>query len=60
MEQKVLAAEVRVDEARALTEDPSIATDAASLQEHFQDMADAQSEVDRLYERWAELEARLG
>ncbi len=60
MEEKVLAAEVRVDEARALTEDPSIATDAASLQEHFQDMAEAQSEVDRLYERWAELEAKLG
>ena len=60
MEQKVLAAEVRADEARARTEDPSIATDAASLQERFQDMADAQSEVDRLYERWAELEAMLG
>jgi ATP-binding cassette subfamily F protein uup len=60
MEQKVLAAEVRADEARARTEDPSIATDAASLQERFQDMADAQSEVDRLYERWAELEAMPG
>ena len=60
MEQKVLAAEARADEARARTEDPSIATDAAALQEHFQDMADAQSEVDRLYERWAELEAKLG
>lgn len=60
MEQKILAAELRVDEARTRTEDPSIAADAASLQERFQDMADAQSEVDRLYERWAGLEAMLG
>jgi ATP-binding cassette subfamily F protein uup len=60
MEQRVLAAEVRADEARVRTEDPSIATDAEALHERFQDMADAQSEVDRLYERWAELEAMLG
>ena len=59
MEENVLAAETRVAEALALTEDPSIATDAELLQEHFQAMADAQSEVDRLYERWAELEAKI-
>ena len=60
MEQKILEAEVQADKARARTEDPSITTDPAALQERFQDMADAQSEVDRLYERWAELEAMLG
>jgi ATP-binding cassette subfamily F protein uup len=60
MEKKVLAAEARADEARARAEDPTIATDAAALHKRFQEMADAQSEVDRLYERWAELEAKLG
>jgi len=60
MEQKILAAEVREDEARARTEDPSIAADHGALQERLEDMADAQREVDRLYERWAELEAMLG
>jgi len=60
MEQKILEAEVQADKARARTEDPSITTDPAALQERFQDMADAQREVDRLYDRWAELEAMLG
>jgi ATP-binding cassette subfamily F protein uup len=60
MEERVLAAEGKVNEARASTEDPAIATDAAALHEHFQAMADAQKEVDRLYARWAELEAKLG
>ncbi|NKB87200.1 MAG: ATP-binding cassette domain-containing protein [Acidobacteria bacterium] len=59
MEQKILEAETRAEEARARTEDPAIATDPTKLQERFQAMADAQSEVDRLYARWAELEAML-
>jgi ATP-binding cassette subfamily F protein uup len=60
MEHKVLAAEARADEARKRTEDPSIATNATVLQDRFQEMADAQTEVDQLYARWAELEAKLG
>ena len=59
MEERVLAAEARVAEGRSRTEDPSIATDAAALQERWQALDEAQREVDRLYERWAELEAKL-
>jgi ATP-binding cassette subfamily F protein uup len=59
MEERVLTAEARVAEARVGTEDPSIATDAAALQERLQALDEAQGELDRLYERWAELEAKL-
>jgi len=59
MEERVLAAEARVAEGKSRTEDPSIATDAAALQERLQALDEAQREVDRLYERWAELEAKL-
>jgi ATP-binding cassette subfamily F protein uup len=58
MEERVLAAEARVAAARARAEDPSIATDAAALQERVQALDEARQEVDRLYERWAELEAK--
>ena len=60
MEQRILDAEARVAERRSLTQDPSIATDAAALQERLQALDEAQQEVDRLYERWAELEAKSG
>jgi ATP-binding cassette subfamily F protein uup len=59
MEERVLAAEAQVAERRSRTEDPSIATDAVALQERFQALEEAQREVSRLYERWAELEAKL-
>ena len=58
MEEKVLAAEARLAEAKACAEEPSIATDAAALQERLQAMDEARGEVDRLYDRWAELEAK--
>jgi ATP-binding cassette subfamily F protein uup len=58
-EERVLAAEARLAEARSLAEDPSIATDAAALQQRLQALDEAQQEVDRLYARWAELEAKL-
>ena len=59
MEESVLSAEVLAGEAKAKAEDPSIATDAVALQEHMRAWHEAQREVDRLYERWAELEAKL-
>jgi len=58
MEERVLAAEARVAEESSRSEDPSIATDAAALQERLQALDEARREVDRLYERWAELEAK--
>ena len=58
MEESVLSAEARVAEAKAHAENPSIATDAGALHERLQALDEAQQEVDRLYERWAELEAK--
>ena len=56
MEQRILNAEERVDAARTLAEEPSIAADAGVLQERLAALAEAQHEVERLYARWAELE----
>ncbi|MGZ7079437.1 MAG: ABC-F family ATP-binding cassette domain-containing protein [Thermoanaerobaculia bacterium] len=55
MEETLLAAEERLEFARTRAEDPSIATDAAALQERFTELAAVQEEVDRLYARWTEL-----
>jgi ATP-binding cassette subfamily F protein uup len=58
MEERILDAEARLGEAESRAHDPAIATDAAALQERMQALDEARREVDRLYERWAELEAR--
>ncbi len=55
MEETLLAAEERLEEARSRAEDPSIATDAGALQQRFKELADVQAEVDQLYARWTEL-----
>ena len=59
MEETVLAAEANLAEAKKRAEDPSIASEAAALQQRFAEVAAAQAEVDRLYQRWSELEAKL-
>jgi len=51
--EQTLAGKVRV------LEDPSIASDAGRLQSCSEAAATAQTEVDALYERWAELEGKL-
>ena len=58
MEETVLAAEARLEGARARAEDPSIASDARALETRLGELASAQDEADRLYARWAELEAK--
>ena len=55
IEEKVLAAEARLDAARVAAEDPSVASDAAELQKRFSELAAAQDAVDHLYARWAAL-----
>jgi len=59
LEGEILAAEERVSEAQALMDNPSIAANAALLQEHCQALDDAHKEVERLYERWAELDEKI-
>ncbi|HEX8617692.1 MAG TPA: ABC-F family ATP-binding cassette domain-containing protein [Thermoanaerobaculia bacterium] len=58
MEANVLAAEERLARAKAQAEDPAVAADAHALQQRYAEVAAAQAEIDRLYKRWAELEAK--
>jgi ATP-binding cassette subfamily F protein uup len=58
MEERLLMAEEEVERAKSLAEDPGIASDGAALQERYEALAEAEREVERLYERWAELEAK--
>ncbi|MBI2207152.1 MAG: ABC-F family ATP-binding cassette domain-containing protein [Candidatus Rokubacteria bacterium] len=59
MEEAILDAEAAVEACRRAVEDPAVASNAGALQERFTALAAAQAEVDRLYARWAELEAKL-
>jgi ABC transport system ATP-binding/permease protein len=58
MEAAVLEAESKLAEARRRAEDPAIATDAGLLQERHAEASALGAEVDRLYARWAELDAK--
>jgi len=58
MEEAVLEAEERLGEAEQAVADPAVATDPAALQERALALDARRQEVERLYERWAELEAK--
>jgi ATP-binding cassette subfamily F protein uup len=60
MEQAILEAEEVVGARRREAEDPAIASDAGALQQRHAALETAQAEVERLYARWAELEAKQG
>jgi len=60
IEAAILEAESAVAACRQAAEDPAIASDPAALQARYAALDAAQAEVDRLYARWAELEARGG
>jgi hypothetical protein len=51
-------AERAVEERRRGVEDPAIASNPEALQERLAALEAARGEVDRLYARWAELEAK--
>jgi len=58
MEAKILEAEEALAAAQAAVEDPAVATDAAALRERCETLETVRAEVEKLYARWAELEAR--
>ena len=58
IEERVAKAEEALTRAEEAAADPAIATDAAALQKRFTELAEARAEVDRVYARWAELEAK--
>ncbi len=59
MEGQILLAEATVAECEAGIADPAISSDAAELQNRCEALHEAQVVVQRLYDRWAELEAKL-
>ena len=58
MEDAILAAERVMQLAQEGAEDPAIASDPVALQERYAALEAARAEVERLYARWAELEAK--
>ena len=59
MEAAIESAERAVAAADAAAADPSIAADHVELSARLSALTDAQAEVERLYARWAELEAKV-
>jgi ATP-binding cassette subfamily F protein uup len=60
MEATILAAEERRTACERAAADPAIASDAGAVHARYTELEAAQAEVDRLYARWAELEAKAG
>ena len=58
IEQRIAEAEQVLETKRSRAEDPAIASDATGLLEAHAELEEAQREVDTLYARWAELEAK--
>jgi hypothetical protein len=54
----VLEAEARLGAAELAVADPAVATDPAALQERALALDERRREVERLYQRWAELEEK--
>jgi ATP-binding cassette subfamily F protein uup len=59
IEERILAAESELATCRARMEDPAIAADHVQLQKAVDALKEAERQVERLYTRWAELEAKL-
>ena len=58
MERAILEAEHAVAACQRAADDPAITSDPMALQERHAALEAARAEVDRLYSRWAELEAK--
>ena len=58
MERAILDAETTAEACRRAAEDAGIAADPAALQARYAALEAARAEVARLYDRWAELEAK--
>lgn len=59
MEEKILEAEQRLEAAKEALHAPETVSDPRRIEQCYQAMNEAQAEVDRLYARWAELEAKI-
>jgi ABC transport system ATP-binding/permease protein len=59
IEERIAAAEEVLEQQRRLLDDPTVATDAARLEKVLAAQNEAQNQMDGLYARWAELDAKL-
>ena len=59
IESLIHEAEAKLAKVHRDLEDPAVTSDPRRLQECYAQLQPSQAEVDRLYERWAELEAKL-
>ena len=59
IEERILEAEDRLERCRATLNDPKVASDHEKVQEAYDELKTAEQDVERLYARWAELEAKL-
>jgi ABC transport system ATP-binding/permease protein len=59
MEQKIMEAEDALARCQEAIDDPVVASDPKALQKRLAALTVAQAEVERLYARWAELEAKV-
>ncbi|HEY7513001.1 MAG TPA: ABC transporter ATP-binding protein, partial [Vicinamibacteria bacterium] len=59
MEALILEAERRLQACETAAHDPAVVSDHQALRERLGALALAQAEVDRLYARWADLEAKV-
>ena len=60
IEDRVEAAEARLNSARDVLDDPGVATNAEALTAALHEMEQAQAVADELYARWAELTEKAG
>jgi ATP-binding cassette subfamily F protein uup len=59
IEQRVHEAEHALEQKRAALQDPSITKDGRLLEQAYREMKEAQTTVDAIYTRWAELEKKM-
>ena len=59
IEEDIQEAEATCERCRLKSEDPTIASDYEQAQKVYEELKEAEQEVERLYARWAELEAKL-
>ena len=59
METLIHDAEAKLAQVQSDLQDPAITSDPVRLQETYGKLHPCQAEVDRLYDRWAELEGKL-
>lgn len=58
MEERIMEADARLEKAKAALQAPDVISDHQRIEECYRELTAAQEEVDRLYARWAELEAK--